>query len=146
MKYSSVYICQFTIVVLVATDTKHYTVDLIKFECSLTNHRVGEVELGTEGFPNISKSKYFIKNFSPVSNLPFISKLTEKAVFDQTYNLMVENDLYPPNLSSYRKNHSTETALLKVTNDIHLNMNKQHVTLLVLLDLLLPSTRWTTIF
>ena len=68
----------------------------------------------------------------PVSNLPFISKLTEKAVFDQTYNLMVENDLYPPNQSSYRKNDSTETALLKVTNGILLNMNKQHVTLLVL--------------
>ena len=75
------------------------------------------------------------KNFRPVSNLPFISKLTEKAVFDQTYNLMVENDLYPPNQSSYRKNHSTETALLKVTNDILLNMNKQRVTLLVLLGL-----------
>ena len=75
------------------------------------------------------------KNFRPVSNLPFISKLTEKAVFDQTYNLMVENDLYAPNQSSYRKNHSTETGLLKVTNDILLNMNKQHVTLLVLLDL-----------
>ena len=31
--------------------------------------------------------------------------------------------------------HSTETALLRVKNDILLNMNKQHVTLLVLLDL-----------
>ena len=30
---------------------------------------------------------------------------------------------------------STETALLKVMNDILLNMNKQHVTILVLLDL-----------
>ena len=37
--------------------------------------------------------------------------------------------------SAYRGNHSTETALLKVKNDILLNMNKQHVTLLVLLDL-----------
>ena len=35
----------------------------------------------------------------------------------------------------YRANHSTETALLKVKNDILLNMNKQHVILLVLLDL-----------
>ena len=48
---------------------------------------------------------------------------------------MVEGDLYPPNQSSYKKNHRTKTALLKVTNDILLNMNKQHVTLLVLLDL-----------
>ena len=45
------------------------------------------------------------------------------------------NNLYPGNQSSYRKNYSTETALLRVKNDILLNMNKQHVTLLVLLDL-----------
>ena len=32
-------------------------------------------------------------------------------------------------------NYSTKTALLRVKNDILLNMNKQHVTLLVLLDL-----------
>ena len=37
--------------------------------------------------------------------------------------------------SSYRKFHSTESALMKVKNDILLNMNGQHVTLLVLLDL-----------
>ena len=37
--------------------------------------------------------------------------------------------------SAYRANHSTETVLLQVKNDILLNMNKQHVTLLVLLDL-----------
>ena len=45
------------------------------------------------------------------------------------------NNLYPTNQSSYRKNYSIETALLRVKNDILLNMNKQHVTLLVLLDL-----------
>ena len=37
--------------------------------------------------------------------------------------------------STYRKFHSTESALLKVKNDILLNMNGHHVTLLVLLDL-----------
>ena len=36
---------------------------------------------------------------------------------------------------AYRKYYSTETALLKVKNDILLNMNRQHVTLLVFLDL-----------
>ncbi|KAL9971605.1 hypothetical protein ACROYT_G017789 [Oculina patagonica] len=48
---------------------------------------------------------------------------------------MVDVGLYPIAQSAYRENHSTETALLKVKNDILLNMNKQHVTLLVLLDL-----------
>ena len=48
---------------------------------------------------------------------------------------MTENKLYPLLQSAYRKNHSTETALLKVKNDLLLNMDKGHVSLLVLLDL-----------
>ena len=75
------------------------------------------------------------KNLRPVSNLQFLSKLTEQAVFDQTYNRMMDLGLYPLFQSAYRKGHSTETALLKVQNDILMNMNRQHVTLLVLLDL-----------
>ena len=75
------------------------------------------------------------KNLRPVSNLRFLSKLTERAVFDQTYNHMMDLGLYPVLQSAYRKCHSTETALLKVQNDILMNMNRQHVTLLVLLDL-----------
>ena len=78
---------------------------------------------------------FTFKNLRPVSNLPFISKLTENAVSNQTHCHMTVNNLFPPFQSAYRKNHSTETALLKITNDILLNMNKQHVTLLVVLDL-----------
>jgi len=63
------------------------------------------------------------------------SKLTERAVFDQTYNHMMNLGLYSPLQSAYRKCHSAETALLKVQNDILMNMNLQHVTLLVPLDL-----------
>ena len=37
--------------------------------------------------------------------------------------------------SAYRRHHSTETALFKVKNDLLLNMIRQHVTLLVFLDL-----------
>ena len=37
--------------------------------------------------------------------------------------------------SAYNKHHSTESALLKVKNDILLNTDAQKVTLLVLLDL-----------
>ena len=75
------------------------------------------------------------KNLRPVRNLAFVSKFTEKAAFDGTYSHMSANGLYPIAQSAYRANHSTEMALLKVKNDILLNMNKQHVTLLVLLDL-----------
>ena len=75
------------------------------------------------------------KNLCPVSNLAYISKLTERAVFNQTYDHIVRSGLYRLLRSGYRRHHSTETALVKVANDILLNMNSQRVTLLVLLDL-----------
>ena len=75
------------------------------------------------------------KNYRPVSNLPFISKIVEKAVVDQLLRHCEENTLLPDCQSGYRRFSSTETALLKVQNDILLNMDKQEVTFLVLLDL-----------
>ena len=48
---------------------------------------------------------------------------------------MLTNGLFPEMQSAYREHHSTETALLKVKNDILMNMDMGHVTLLVLLDL-----------
>ena len=42
---------------------------------------------------------------------------------------------YPEFQSSYRQNNSTETALVKVANDILMKMNSQEMTLLVILDL-----------
>ena len=77
-------------------------------------------------------SPHFLR---PISNLQFISKLSERAVFEQLHNHMIDHSLYPLLQSAYRTSHSTETALLKVQNDILMNMNSQQVTLLVLLDL-----------
>ena len=48
---------------------------------------------------------------------------------------MVQHHIYPILQSSYCAGHSTETALLKVMNDIMHSMNSQCVALLVLLDL-----------
>ena len=76
------------------------------------------------------------KNLRPVSNLQFVSKVTERAVYDQLHKNLEDNDLYPVLRSAYRKPHSTETALIMgVVNDVLHNMNRQQVTLLVLLDL-----------
>ena len=81
-------------------------------------------------------------NLRPVSNLQYISKLTERAVYDQTHSHMSRYELYPLLQSAYRAGHSTETALLKVQNDILLNMDRKRITLLVLLDL---STAFDTV-
>ena len=48
---------------------------------------------------------------------------------------MVSNAIFLTLQSSYRQFHSTETALIKLMNDILLKMNSQHVTILILLDL-----------
>ena len=50
--------------------------------------------------------------------------------------------MFPEFQSAYRKYHSTETALLRMRNDILVSMNKQQVTLLVFLDL---STAFDTV-
>ena len=88
-------------------------------------------------FPLLKKDglEPIFKNYRPVSNLQFISKLTESAVAKQLQHHINMNNLFPLLQSSYRKFHSTKSALLKVKNDILLNRNRQHVTLLVLLDL-----------
>ena len=82
------------------------------------------------------------QSFRLVSNLQYISKFDVKAVFSQTHEHMVVNEICPDLQSSYRQHHSTETALLKVMNDVLLKMNSQHLTLMVLLD---PSAAFNTV-
>ena len=55
-----------------------------------------------------------LKNYRPVSNLPFISKVLEKVVDTRIERHLVENGLHKEFQSAYRRFHSTETALLKV--------------------------------
>ena len=76
-----------------------------------------------------------LKNYRPVSNLPFISKVLEKAVDAQLEHHLVTNELHEGFQSAYRRSHSTETALLKVQNDILEALDKGLVTVLIMLDL-----------
>ena len=61
--------------------------------------------------------KSLFKNLRPVTNLTYVSKLTERAVFNQIYDHLVRSGLYPKLQSAYRRYHSTETLLVKVAND-----------------------------
>ena len=67
----------------------------------------------------------------PVSNLCFIAKILEKLVLPQvSFYLNSHNTCQ----SAYRPGHSTETALLKVANDLFLSLNKGNISVLALLD------------
>ena len=74
-------------------------------------------------------------NFRPLSNLPYASKMIERAVANQMVEHMKQNDLFEPLQSAYKEGHSTETVLLKVQNDLLVAMDNQRVSILVLLDL-----------
>ena len=78
---------------------------------------------------------YHLKNYRPVSGLNFISKVTEHVVAKQLKSHLSRNNMDNINQSAYKSGHSTETALLKIKNDIHLNLSKGRPTALVLLDL-----------
>ena len=75
------------------------------------------------------------KNYRPVSNLPFISKILEKAVLKQLQKHLVDNDLLEVKQSAYRKDHSTETAVLSVLDGLLAKADDRLVSLLALLDL-----------
>lgn len=74
-------------------------------------------------------------NYRPVSNLNFVSKIIEKVVASRIHAHLKVNSLAPYYQSAYRQMHSTETALLRVYNDIVNYVDQKHCVLLVLLDL-----------
>ena len=75
------------------------------------------------------------KNFRPVSNLTFLSKVIEKVVALQLIDYIDNNGLCEVFQSAYRAHHSTETALLRVYKDIAMPIDNQKSVVLVLLDL-----------
>ena len=76
-----------------------------------------------------------LSSYRPVSNLVYVSKLIEKVVSKQLITHLNNHDLLPSTQSAYRKNYSTETSLLHLTNHILCNLDKGRCTLLVTLDI-----------
>jgi hypothetical protein len=75
------------------------------------------------------------KNYRPVSNLSFVSKVIEKSVAGQLKSYLLNSNIEEKFQSAYRAKHSTETAMLKIVNDIRCCIDKGQSVVLVLLDL-----------
>ena len=76
-----------------------------------------------------------LKHYRPVANIKFMSNVIEKAASYQVTNHIDSNDLGENYQSSYKRFHSTETALLKVKSDILQYVDNNKTVLLVLLDM-----------
>ena len=74
-------------------------------------------------------------NYRPVSNLSFLSKILEKLVAKRLLSHMDNHNLHEVMQSAYKQYHSTETALVRVQNDILTHIDNKHGVILVLLDL-----------
>ena len=82
-----------------------------------------------------SLDKNVMANFRPVSNLSFISKLTERVVLKRLTDHIMRNNLHEQFQSAYKPNHSTETALIRVQNDILMSLDNKRGVVLIMLDL-----------
>ena len=78
-------------------------------------------------------SKTIVLSQTCLSFLKFLK--TEKVILNQLFQYLNTHSLLSPNQSAYRPSHSTETALIRVTNDILTALDKGDVTILTLLDL-----------
>ena len=76
-----------------------------------------------------------MRNYRPISNLPFLSKVLERIVLKQFLQHLESHSLLEPFQSAYRKCHSTETALLRLVNDLLQASDTVHVSILSLIDL-----------
>ena len=74
------------------------------------------------------------KNYRLVSILLFISKILQKVVLQQLCDHLNAADTLEPFQSAYRSDHSTETLLLRVTNDPLMACGRGSVSILSLLD------------
>ena len=77
-----------------------------------------------------------LNSYRPISNLSYLSKLIEKTISEQLWEHISELDVFPENQSAYRANHSTETTLCSIMNDMISILDEGGCGILIMLDLI----------
>ena len=104
------------------------------------------LSLNVSSFPDVWKKakvtpifksgdKTNVSNYRPISVLPIVSKIIERAVHDQLYEYMSNVGLLSNAQSGFRPNHSTTTTLLDVQDYILKNMDSGYSTGVLFIDL-----------
>ena len=76
-----------------------------------------------------------LSNYRPISNLSFVSKLTERVIKDRLHEHLSHKSMFNIFQSSYTTFHSTKSAILVIHDHPTKAMDRQQVTGLTLLDL-----------
>ena len=74
-------------------------------------------------------------NYRPISNLSTISKIVERLCLKRLLPHVINSGNFNPLQSAYRKLHSTETALLKIMDDLYRMVDDRQAAVLIGLDL-----------
>ena len=88
--------------------------------------------------PLLKKStadREILSNYRPISNLSFLSKCCEQVVALQLNQYLHDNCLHEVYQSAYKPCHSTESALIRVQNDILIEIDNDNCVMLLFLDL-----------
>ena len=75
------------------------------------------------------------KNFRPVNNLLYISKLVERCADDQTTGHMTRNCLHEGSQFAYKNHHNTETMMLGLSDEVLRGFDQNKATVIIFLDL-----------
>ena len=76
-----------------------------------------------------------LQNYRPVSNVCFVANILKKNFLSQVISYLDSHNHYNAFQSAYRPGHNTETALLKVSNDLFRSLSKGNESALVLLSI-----------
>ena len=76
-----------------------------------------------------------VNNYRPISLLPVLSKVLEKIISIQLNDYLESNNLLSKSQHGFRSGLSTETALLKISDEIYKNIDERKISLLSLCDL-----------
>ena len=68
-----------------------------------------------------------VNNYRPISIIPIIAKVFEKAIYNQFYKYLADNSMLSTRQSGFRKLHNTMTTLLKSINEWRLNIDKGQI-------------------
>ena len=76
-----------------------------------------------------------MNNYRPISLLPIFPKVFEKVVQIQLYEYLNNNNLLFKSQHGFRKNHSTESAVIELVDYFKQEINNKHIPLCLFLHL-----------